>query len=55
MAPSNGNGKHNGNGNANGDKTTPEPGLVAWGPLKGTDRHGLEVVEFAIALKPETV
>jgi len=24
---------------------------VAWGPLNGKDRHGLEVVEFAIALE----
>jgi hypothetical protein len=51
VAPGNGNGNHNGNGNGNGHTASAEPMTVAWGPLNGKDRHGLEVVEFAIALE----
>lgn len=53
----NGNGKGRGNGNGNENEnehnTTSELGKVVWDPLNGKDPHGLEVVEFSIALEAE--
>jgi len=58
LLPTNGNGTgtHNGNGNGNGHRaeSTAIQGQVAWDPLNGKDRHGVDVVEFNIALEPET-
>jgi len=56
LLPTNGNGtgKHNANGNGHSAQGAPTPSQVAWDPLNGKDRHGLDVVEFNIALEPET-
>jgi Ca2+-binding RTX toxin-like protein len=44
-------GPTNGNGKGYSAQGTPEWGTVAWGPLNGKGRNGLEVVEFSIALE----
>jgi hypothetical protein len=43
----------NGNGNGHAAQGTHESGQVAWGPLNGNGRNGLEVIAFSIALEAE--